>query len=231
LSVLSQLYSNIEYILIDGGSTDRSLEIVKQYHDSIDYWISEPDNGIYEAWNKGILASNGEWIGFLGAGDIYFDHAIENYVNRVYELGDTDLEYISSRNELISKSGKVLRVIGTQWEWKRFRRFMNVAHVGSLHHKALFQRYGLFDPTYRICGDYELLLRPRDKLRTGFVNKVTAQMRIGGVSHNWTHALTEARLAKRRSGRRKELCNIEMCVAMAKFWIRSSMYYLYDKCI
>ena len=72
LSVLQQNYSNVEYIIIDGGSTDGSVEIIKKYSDKIAYWVSEPDRGIYDAMNKGIRKATGEWINFMNAGDLFF---------------------------------------------------------------------------------------------------------------------------------------------------------------
>ena len=232
LSIVEQKYDNIEYIIIGAASTDRSLEIIKKYQDVIEYWINEPDQGIYEAWNKGLLVSKGDWIGFLGAGDIYYEDAIKNYMNRIFESSEKELDYISSKNELISKKDEVLRVIGSKWQWKHFKRYMNVAHVGSLHNKKLFQKYGCFDPNYKICGDYELLLRPRDNLKAEFVNKITTKMRIGGISHNWKQALEEAMRAKMITGKReKNLCYIEKRIAILKFWLRSSVYFAHDKII
>lgn len=73
LSVINQTYPNIEYIIIDGGSTDGTVDIIKKYADEIVYWISEPDKGIYDAMNKGIKKANGEWINFINAGDSYYD--------------------------------------------------------------------------------------------------------------------------------------------------------------
>ncbi|MDH5645697.1 MAG: glycosyltransferase, partial [Candidatus Heimdallarchaeota archaeon] len=71
LSVISQSYTNIEYIIIDGGSTDGTIDIIRKYEHAIDCWVSESDTGIYDAWNKGVRLSNGEWIAFLGADDSY----------------------------------------------------------------------------------------------------------------------------------------------------------------
>lgn len=231
VSMIAQTYDNVEYIIIDGASTDRSLEVIKDYEEAIDIWISEPDHGIYEAWNKGLRVARGEWIGFLGAGDVYYNCAIEKYIGRICEYGQSGLEYISSKNELISEDGVVMRVIGSEWRWKTFRRFMNVAHVGSLHHRTLFHKYGQFDPHYRICGDYELLLRPRASLRAGFLDQISTKMRIAGISHS-SQALREAMRAKRTSGgRRGGLCVLEMLIAELKLWIRSAISCAYVKAI
>jgi glycosyltransferase involved in cell wall biosynthesis len=223
-SVISQTYENIEYIIIDGGSIDGSINIIKKYHGAIDYWISEPDKGIYEAFNKGVLVSKGDWVSFLGAGDMYYEKAIENYVDRIFESREKDLEYISSRNELISEEGKVLRIIGSQWQWKHFKRQMSVAHVGSLHHKRLFQKYGYFDPTYKISGDYELLLRAGENLRAGYIDEITTKILIGGVSHNYKQALEEVMKAKLTTGKRdKSLCHMEKNIAILKSRLRSAI--------
>jgi len=92
LSVINQTYKNIEYIIIDGGSTDNTLEIIKKYEEQISYWISEPDEGIYFAMNKGIAKATGEWINFMNAGDTFVDTTtIQKVMNSLDE--DTELIY------------------------------------------------------------------------------------------------------------------------------------------
>ena len=87
-SVISQTYKNIEYIIIDGGSTDKTLDIIRQYEDRIDYWISEPDNGIYNAMNKGIKLSRGKLIGLINSDDWYMENAVETVVARYLANSD-----------------------------------------------------------------------------------------------------------------------------------------------
>jgi glycosyltransferase involved in cell wall biosynthesis len=219
LSVLNQSYNNVEYIIIDGGSTDGTLDIIRKYQHAIDYWISEPDKGIYDAWNKGICLSQGEWIAFLGADDILLKEALQSYVALIASYYNSPPEYVSSRVNLISGT-KVSRTIGQQWRWKAFRSWMNVAHVGSLHSRSLFERYGLYDTSYRICADYEFLLRPGASLRSAYMDSITAYMRIGGIS-NSLQALWEAERAKVSTGGRSVVASrIERLVATGKFKLR-----------
>jgi glycosyltransferase involved in cell wall biosynthesis len=194
-SVLDQSYKNIEYIIIDGGSTDGSLEIIKKYSNNIEYWISEKDNGVYDAWNKGINKANGDWICFLGADDFLLPDAIHVYVNNLESC--FDLDYVSSKVILCDKNKKKIKTIGQSWEWNSFSKFMTVAHVGSLHNKYLFKKYGLFDTRYKICGDYELLLRARDNLKTKFIDEETCFMRIGGISNSNLRVFKETFKAKK----------------------------------
>jgi glycosyltransferase involved in cell wall biosynthesis len=222
-SIRNQNYHNIEYIVLDGASNDGTIDILKANEDVIDYWVSEPDGGIYDAWNKGVKLSRGDWIAFLGADDIYLDGAIEGYVELINSYSDVSPEYVSSRVNLISKS-KVLNVIGQPWKWKVFQRYMCVAHVGSFHHKSLFLKYGLFDPTYKICGDYELLLRAKDKLRAIYLNLTTVNMKVGGISNAKISVFNEFARAKISTGGQNYLqVQIEKYWAILKWFFKRSL--------
>lgn len=224
LSVLNQSYDNIEYIIIDGGSTDGTLAIIGKYEHAIDYWVSEPDTGIYDAWNKAVCLSSGDWIAFLGADDVYLQGAIQMYVNSIIECRNNLPEYISSRVNLIENS-QVVRTIGQQWNWNTFRKHMNVAHVGSFHNRTLFEKYGLFDAKYKICGDYEYLLRPGSGLRAAYLNRITVNMGIGGVSNNLS-AFCEGEKAKTTTGGRSVfLSRIEKIIAVSKWKLRKWLWH------
>ena len=225
LSVLNQTYDRVEYIVIDAGSTDGTLGIIRKYDHAIDYWVSEPDGGIYDAWNKGVRLSGGEWIAFLGADDVYVAGAISAYVECIVQSGDRALEYVSSKY-VLTDGARPLRTVGNRWNWGVFRRFMNVAHVGSLHHRRLFEKYGLYDISYRICGDYELLLRPRSKLRAEFLKGITANVRIGGVSDSDLLAFRETARAKSTAGNRNPLlCQMDLLLALGKWKVRRWIWY------
>lgn len=209
-SIASQTFRDFEYLVVDGASTDGTVALIEQHSARIDYWVSERDSGIYSAWNKAVALARGQWIAFLGADDTYCATALADYARLISTLPDNGAQYLSSRVELI-KNGKSVRTIGQPWSWPAFSRYMTVAHVGSLHHRSLFEKYGVFDEHYRVCGDYELLLRPRDELRTAFLDRVTARMTLGGVSNaNVGLALAEQERAKRVTAKRAAwICALE----------------------
>ena len=183
-SVLNQTNSNFEYIIIDGKSIDNTLEIVKSYEKHFIEkkipvkWISEKDTGIYEAFNKGIKLAKGDWISFLGSDDVYKKDALENYQKKIKSLQEK-VDFIHSKVKVGNK-----KIIKGEWSWKVFRRSMNIAHVGAFHHKNYFKKYGVFDTSYKIAGDYELLLRARFYLKIVKFDKITAIMGDEGVSNN-----------------------------------------------
>jgi glycosyltransferase involved in cell wall biosynthesis len=221
-SVVGQSFKNFQYVVVDAGSIDGTIRILERWNDRIDYWRSEPDAGIYDAWNKGIKWARGRWIAFLGADDEYYPDALERYAQFLSSHDDGALQYVSSRVDFM-RDGRRLATIGKPWSWPAFSRYMTVAHVGSLHHRSLFDQFGAFDPSYRICGDYELLLRPRAALRAAFLPATTARMAYGGVSNvSPRPALLEAERAKRTSGGRAAwLCAAEFHCAQAKTMLRS----------
>lgn len=225
LSVINQTYGNIEYILIDGASTDSTLKIIKKHEEQIDYWVSEKDKGIYDAWNKGVKVSNGEWIAFLGSDDIYLSDAIEKYVRYIREMVDV-IDYVSSKVELITKEKRKVKVLGEPWKWTTFKKQMNVAHVGSLHNRLFFKEVGVYDVSYMIAADYELLLRKRDKLRAEYIESVTAKMRDGGVSRKMIFLVyKETMRAKIHSGYRNIFCaKVEYIVSLIKYFVKRYVF-------
>ena len=175
---------NFEWIVIDGGSRDGTVNLIKNNSNMISNWISEPDHGIYDAWNKGIYLSQGEWISFIGAGDCYIDDALNNYLNSIKSFNSC-INFVSSKVKFIDQNGNVKKIWGEILNKKRFKQFMSVAHVGALHHKSLFKKNQNFDIKFKTAADYEFLLSNLDKIKPAFLNQVTAEMIIGGSSDTY----------------------------------------------
>lgn len=205
-SVLNQSYKNIEYIIIDGKSNDNTLEIIKSYAHKFKtanipfQFLSEKDSGIYDAWNKGLKLASGKWVSFLGSDDVYLKDAILAYHEEITQCQDS-IDFAYSKVKL-TKNGKITRKIDKEWSWNIFRRKMNIPHVGSFHNKDYFMSYGDFDTRYKIAGDYELLLRAGNKLKTRKVEETTVLMQEGGLSDNLVvKVLKETMRAKNETGK------------------------------
>jgi glycosyltransferase involved in cell wall biosynthesis len=211
-SIINQTFKDFEIIIVDGKSKDKTLNLVHKYSNVIKKIISEPDQGIYDAWNKGVNIAEGEWILFIGSDDILANSALNDYFNFISN-SNFKLDYVSSKVELIDFKANIKRIIGKPWSWKIFKKYMCVAHVGSIHSKYLFDNLGYFNTDYKITGDYEFLLRAKKNLNSGFLDKVTAQMQIGGVSVN-NRSFFETYKAKTNTGGRNKIISFfELIIA------------------
>lgn len=191
-SIVSQMTDDTELIIVDGGSKDETNDITRSYGDMVSVHISEPDKGIYDAWNKGVKVAKGDWVMFIGADDVLLPGAIEQYQRTINTTEDIcQYDYICAHNEYVDKNGKLLKLLGSNPKWSVFRRTMNAAHVASLHNrKSLFETIGGYNLDFKICADYELLLRKMDKLKTLFIDTRIARMKVGGMSFS-TKAIVE----------------------------------------
>tara|TARA_B100001057_G_scaffold494535_1_gene591324 strand:+ start:1838 stop:2623 length:786 start_codon:yes stop_codon:yes gene_type:complete len=158
-SIINQTYKNIEYIIIDGGSTDGTLEIIKKYEDKISYWVSEEDNGIGNAFNKGVKISKGTYINFQGHGDGFISY---DALEKVFQNVDPEKDMlVSARIKRIGIHGIEIftsKYIEKVNKWSLLVR-MSLPHQGLFTHKNYFKTYGLFDENNTFCMDYEHLLR------------------------------------------------------------------------
>ncbi|MFD2998834.1 glycosyltransferase family 2 protein [Pontibacter toksunensis] len=189
-SVLNQTYKNIEYIIVDGGSTDNTLEIIKKHEDKVAYWRSEPDKGISDAFNKGIAFATGDLIGIINADDWYEPDAVSSVVAK-YKPGIVlhgNLQYWKedgSRGMNVSPNANLLK------------QEMTINHPTVFIDKEVYHKLGSFDTSYKFAMDYHLLLRI---LHAGvpfiYVNKTLANMRLGGFSSNWIDSYRETKRAK-----------------------------------
>lgn len=177
LSVLNQTYPNIEYIIIDGGSTDGTLDIIKKYQDRISYWVSEPDKGIYDAMNKGTLKAAGEWLNFMNAGDTFYDQNVLEKVFRNNNWEDTDVIY--GDVYIKYKNTKKLR---STLPIKHLEKGMPFCHQSTFI-KTKLQKKITFDTHYKICADYNLFLTLyKQKYHFKKIDIAIATFLYGGVS-------------------------------------------------
>ncbi len=175
-----------ELIVIDGGSSDGTIEIIKAYQEYIDYWVSEPDAGVYDAWNKAIGKANSEWLMFLGSDDrLYKFNQLEilvEYLSR--QLTDVDLVY-----------GKIIRDFGERHvdsnengklepEYIASCTHMPFTHVGSIHRATSFVRFGFFNKAYRIAGDFDFFCRIRVGKIISYCSDHVVLMGMDGLSQS-----------------------------------------------
>jgi glycosyltransferase len=185
-SVLEQTYKDIEYIVIDGASTDGTLEIIKEYEDKIDTVVSEKDSGIYDALNKGISNATGDIICFLHSDDIYADKDVLSKVNNVFEKEQVDsiygdLVYVKKEN-----INKVVRYWKSgEFKQKKLQNGWMPPHPTFFVKREVYEKYGSFDTSFKIAADYDTVLRflGVEKITTTYLPEVLIKMRLGGASN------------------------------------------------
>lgn len=178
-SVINQTHNDIEYLVIDGGSNDGSVEIIKQYAEKINYYISEKDDGIYNAMNKGISKATGDYLLFINSGDSLIDSNILTEI-----MSENRVEDLIYGNLLLYDAEK-------QWTWNlpdklTFRDFYNstIPHPGTFIKHELFNKVGLYDETLKIVSDWKFFLLALTKYSASYVhiNKIITKYSYDGIS-------------------------------------------------
>ena len=207
-SVLSQGHKNIEYILIDGASTDGTVNIIKQYIGRISKWISEEDSGIYDAMNKGINIASGDIVGFLNSDDIYADTDILELVAEAFQNSDIDSCY----GDLVYVSKDDTNKIIRNWkscelDYELFKNGWHPPHPTFFVKKSVYEKYGTFDTKYKIGADYALMLKflVKHKIRVKYIPEVLVKMRVGGSSNKNLFNILRANLECYRAWREYDL--------------------------
>ena len=184
-SVLGQTHPDLEYIIIDGGSSDDTLEKIKGYGNHVTKLISEPDMGIYDAMNKGIKLASGEIVGILNSDDIYSDTEVVSLV--VKEFLEVDAEAVFADLLYVDRGDlqKVKRYYrSANFHVNKFAYGWMPAHPTFFVKREMYEKYGLFKTDYQIAADYELLVRffYKNKVSYSYIPKVLVRMRTGGIS-------------------------------------------------
>lgn len=207
-SIRAQNCPEIEWIVVDGGSADRTLALVKEATDVVDTIICEPDQGIYDAWNKGLTVAKGTWVAFIGADDYYLPNAIDTCIRSAMSVSDNINLIVTTCQQIDETDRHVLRTVSEPWNWRRMKKWMTISHPGTLHHRSLFDRFGSFDISLRSASDYDFLLRAGPSIRASFISQPVNRVRVGGASQQ-IRALKEAQQVRRR--------NLEL-FAFQTFW-------------
>jgi len=178
-SIIQQNYINLEVIIIDGGSNNKTLNVIRKFNHKIDYWITEKDNGIYDAMNKGIDNSTGNIIGILNAGDCYYNETI-NIVsetfkkNKFSELVFGDVVMCRTNYNKMYIASVKNRKFNDGW----------MPHPAVFIKKKVYRDFGCFDTQLRISSDYELMLRIKSKINMVHVDRPLVKMEMVGASTN-----------------------------------------------
>ena len=179
-SVINQSYGSVEYIVIDGASTDGTLDIIAQYRDKIDILVSEKDKGIYDAMNKGLAKATGDYVLFLNSGDALYDH---NTLRTIVDKGN-DADIIYGETLLVDENRQILgerrHKAPEQFDWRSFRYGMNICHQAIYIKREIALPYDL---AYQLSSDIDWVIRAAKKAKsTQYVNCYVARYLVGGMS-------------------------------------------------
>ncbi len=214
-SVINQSYDHIEYIVIDGASSDGSVDIIARHEHAIDYWVSEPDNGIAHAMNKGIQASTGDYLLFLHADDYFLnEHVIQNAVSM---MGGRAFD-IAAFNIVFQNAEKAVEYRSRAFDyWLNFKTALR--HQAVFCSRQLFERLGGFDERYRIAMDYEFWLRAyRKGVRADLFDYALTCMRDTGISSRSDWPSMKQRFLEERRIHYQHLPHAGMHAVYAAYW-------------
>jgi glycosyltransferase involved in cell wall biosynthesis len=182
-SVKNQSYSDFEWIIIDGASSDGTCEKIESYRDSIDVFVSEPDRGISDAFNKGVQKSSGQWLIFMNSGDCFYDTETLSLASTQLDLFEK-FDVVYGQIQLTKDSGQILKNYGAPFDFKKFQRFNYLPHQAMFIQKSYFEKWGSYSLDLKIAMDYEHLLRSGSELKAQYIDVVCARTLAGGVSQS-----------------------------------------------
>lgn len=183
LSVKKQTYGKIEYIIVDGNSKDKTVSIIQKYDTIISRWISEPDKGLYDAMNKGIMMATGDLIGILNSDDTFYSETVIEEIVNFHKINDIE----ASVGDIIQhkESGKIVRLYSSRyWTPKKLKMGFMPPHPSIFLKKDLFNKFGNYDLGFKIGADYELITRffLKNEISWKYSGITTTAMLVGGIS-------------------------------------------------
>ena len=225
-SIESQTYRNVEHIVIDGGSTDQTLDVIQRHQHKIAQFISEPDRGIFDAMNKGLLLATGDVVALLNADDIYADAGVlqrmaDVFADPAVEVCYADLVYVDPQD-----MDKPVRY----WKSSAFRpglfgRGWVPAHPTFFARRSAYQQYGGYDESLGLAADFELMLRllERYRLKSVYIPQVSVKMRLGGASNRSIRNIVRQNIDIMRACRKNHV-PVSLLFFFAKPWAKLSQY-------
>lgn len=197
LSYKAQKNDETEFVIVDSCSVDDTANILEHYQNCIDRRLVESDQGIYEAWNKGVRLATGKFVCFIGADDVLACGAIAELLLIIKSIEDVD--YIYGYN-VATTNGIPKGIIGRSYRLEVLEKYMPMAHVMSAHRRCWLIENGAFDEGYKSSGDYDFILRMRLSIRVAESKKIFAYVEDNGVSRRSTMPIYEAYRAKKNNG-------------------------------
>lgn len=210
-SVLSQTYPDIEYIIVDGKSKDKTVEIVKSYGNKISKFVSEPDKGIYDALNKGIEMASGDVVGFMHSDDLFADEHVIEKVARLFKEKDVDSIYGDLNYVYKNDTNKILRYWKSdEFSLSRLKFGWMPPHPTFYVKRKIYEKYGGFDIDFKISSDYDSMLRflGKYKISTAYLPEVMIKMRVGGASNRSLKNIIQKSTEDFRAIRKNKFGNI-----------------------
>jgi glycosyltransferase involved in cell wall biosynthesis len=185
-SIISQDYENIEYILIDAGSTDGTLDIIKEYEGYINYFSSEEDDGIYDGMNKGISVASGEVVGILNSDDFYPNSYIVSNVARTFEKRNCDAVYGDLLYVKFYDTDKIVRYWQSgNYSVKKIKNGWMLPHPTFFVKREMYEKYGYYNTELKSAADYEMILKLlyKQNINVFYIPMILVKMRMGGKSN------------------------------------------------
>lgn len=228
-SVIAQTYPNIEYIIIDGGSTDGTIDVIKKYDNHIAHWVSEPDRGIYDAMNKGIRLAHGKLIGMVNASDYYEPNTVQRVIEAYQAKPNVGIFH--GNINMLNEDGSFFKRKVADTNLQHLETGFSIFHPTFFVAKRVYDTMGLYDTTFRLAADYDFALRCW-KAGTEFyhIDSVLSNFRVGGATNQQRQkSLAESKRALINNGISEQAAEKTYLIWKSKMRKDIFARFVYDK--